>query len=276
MESLSFGELAMLLAFLLMVGGIAGVLAGLLGVGGGIVIVPALFYVFTALGYPVETLMHVCVATSLATIVVTSMRSVSSHHKKGAVDWDLLKSWAPYIGLGAVLGVLAADRLKSESLMVVFGVAAFVVALHMAFGRASWRLAEAPPAGAAKGGVATGVGFLSVLMGIGGGTFGVPLLTLFGVAVHRAVATAAGFGLIIAIPSTIGFILSGMGEALRPPFTLGYVNVPAFAIIVPMTVACAPYGVKMAHSMNPRPLKLLFAFFLAVTALNMLRKAFYG
>lgn len=273
---LTFGEIAALLAFMLGVGAVAGVLAGLLGVGGGIVIVPALFYVFTALGYPAQTLMHVCVATSLATIVLTSARSVHSHSKKGAVDLDLLKAWAPWIGAGAVLGVLAADRLKSELLMVVFGVAALAVALHMAFGRKDWRLADAPPAGAARGGVATGVGFLSVLMGIGGGTFGVPLLTLFGVAVHRAVATAAGFGLIIAIPSTIGFILSGMGEADRPPFTLGYVNLPAFIIIVPMTVLCAPYGVKLAHSLNPRPLKLLFAFFLAVTAINMLRKAWGG
>ncbi|QIE55143.1 sulfite exporter TauE/SafE family protein [Pikeienuella piscinae] len=272
----TIGELAVLVALLLVLGVVAGVLAGLLGVGGGIVIVPALFYVFIALDYPEATLMHVCVATSLATIVLTSMRSVASHNKKGAVDWPLLKSWAPYIAVGAVLGVIAADRLRSASLMIVFGVAAFVVALHMAFGRKNWRLGDAPPTGAARGGIATSVGFLSVLMGIGGGTFGVPLLTLFNLAVHRAVATAAGFGLIIAIPSTIGFIVSGWGEPLRPPFTLGYVSLPAFAIIVPMTVLCAPYGVKLAHSLNPRPLKLLFAFFLAVTALNMLRKALYG
>lgn len=270
------GDMAVLLVFLLLVGIIAGILAGLLGVGGGIVIVPALFYVFVALDYPPETLMHVCVATSLATIVLTSLRSVAAHKKKGAVDVALLKSWAPYIAIGAVVGVVAADYLKSSALMVVFGVAAFVVAMHMAFGKAHWRIANAPPQGAAKGGIATGVGFLSVLMGIGGGTFGVPLLTLCNVAVHRAVATAAGFGLIISIPAVIGFIISGVGAPDRPPFTLGYVNLPAFAIIVPMTVLCAPYGVKLAHSLNPKPLKLLFAFFLAVTALNMLRKALYG
>ncbi|MEX2518903.1 MAG: sulfite exporter TauE/SafE family protein [Paracoccaceae bacterium] len=273
---LPIGELALLLTFLLMVGAVAGVLAGLLGVGGGIVIVPSLFYVFFALDYPPETLMHVCVATSLATIVLTSMRSVASHNKKGAVDWALLKSWAPFIATGAVIGVIAADKLKSGMLMVVFGVLAFIVALHMAFGRTHWRLGAEPPTGVRRGVIATVVGFFSVLMGIGGGTFGVPLLTLYSVAVHRAVATAAGFGLIIAIPSTLGFIASGWDAPLRPPFTLGYVNLPAFAIIVPMTVLCAPIGVKLAHSMNPRPLKLLFAFFLAVTALNMLRKAMYG
>ena len=273
---IAFIDLAALVAFLLVVGAVAGVLAGLLGVGGGIVIVPALFYVFTGLGFPDATLMHVCVATSLATIVLTSARSVASHNKKGAVDWDMLKSWAPFIAVGAVLGVIAADRLRSDSLMLVFGVMAMIVALHMAFGRESWRLGDNPPEGGSKGAWATGVGFMSVLMGIGGGTFGVPLLSLYGVAVHRAVATAAGFGLIIAVPSVIGFVLSGMAAPDRPEFTLGYIHVPAFAIIVPMTVLCAPLGVKLAHSLNPRPLKLLFAFFLAVTALNMLRRALYG
>lgn len=269
-------ELILLVLFLLVVGVIAGVLAGLLGVGGGIVIVPALFYVFLVLDYPPETLMHVCVATSLATIVLTSARSVAAHRKRGAVDGELLRAWAPWIALGAVIGVFAAGFLKSEFLMLVFGVAAFAVSLHMAFGKAEWRFADAPPVGGLRAGLASAVGFLSVLMGIGGGTFGVPLLSLYNVAVHRAVATAAGFGLIIAIPSVIGFVISGWGAADRPPFTLGYVNLPAFAIIVPMTVLCAPYGVKLAHALNPRPLKLLFALFLAITAMNMLRKAVYG
>lgn len=273
---LPLSELLLLLFFLLLVGAFAGVLAGLLGVGGGIVIVGALFYVFTALDYPAETMMHVCVATSLATIVLTSIRSLRSHWKRGAVDEAILKSWAPGLIFGAIVGVLVADALKTEALMLVFAVAAFLVALHMAFGSASLRLADAPPKGVKRAGLSGVVGFLSTLMGIGGGTFGVPLLTLFGLPVHRAVATAAGFGLAIAVPAAAGFLLAGLGEPDRPPFTLGYVNLPAFAIIVPMTVACAPIGVKLAHSMNPRPLKLLFALFLAITALNMARKALGG
>ena len=268
--------LVQMFVMLLVIGGFAGVLAGLLGVGGGIVLVPAFFYAFQTLGYDGPQLMQMCLATSHATIVVTSVRSVLSHNKKGAVDWEMLKSWAPWIGIGAVIGVVAAEYLRSDSLMLVFGVMAMIVALHMAFGRASWRLGDAPPDGGGKAGLATGVGFLSVLMGIGGGTFGVPLLSLYNVAVHRAVATAAGFGLIIAVPSVIGFIISGWAAPDRPDFTLGYIHVPAFAIIVPMTVLCAPYGVKMAHSLNPKPLKLLFAFFLFVTALNMLRRGLYG
>lgn len=269
-------EFLTLVFFLLLVGVFAGVLAGLLGVGGGIVIVGALFYVFTALDYPPETMMHVCVATSLATIVMTSARSLHSHWKRGAVDTAILKGWSPGIVLGAILGVLAADVLKSGTLMILFAAIAFLVAIHMSFGKQEWRLADAPPAGGKRFGISGVVGFLSTMMGIGGGTFGVPLLTLFNVPVHRAVATAAGFGLVIAIPAVIGFVLAGLGEPDRPPFTLGYVNLPAFAIIVPMTVLSAPWGVKLAHSMNPRPLKLLFALFLAITALNMARKALGG
>lgn len=272
----SFADLAVLLLFLALTGAFAGVLAGLLGVGGGIVIVAALFYVFTSLGYPEATMMHVCVATSLATIIPTSLRAVRAHHKRGAVDWALLRGWAPFMAVGAVLGVAAAQAMRSDVLMVVFGVAAFAIALHMAFDDGSRRFAEAPPAGRIRAGVAGGMGFVSTLMGIGGGTFGVPLLNLYNVAMHRAVATAAGFGVIIAIPSVIGFIISGWAAPDRPAFALGYIHVPAFAVIVPMTVLCAPYGVKLAHSMNPRPLKLLFAFFLFVTALNMLRRGLYG
>lgn len=220
--------------------------------------------------------MHVCVATSLATIVATSLRSVMAHRKRGAVDAAILKGWAPFMGSGAVVGVAAAGFLKSEALMVVFGVFAFLVALYMAFDKGRRRLAEAAPTGGARAAIAGAMGFLSTLMGIGGGTFGVPILTLFSVPVHRAVATAAGFGLVIAIPAALGFVISGLGAPDRPEFTLGYVHLPAFAVIVPMTVLCAPYGVKLAHAMNSRPLKLLFALFLAITALNMLRKALYG
>lgn len=276
MNDLALTEILLLLFFLLLTGAFAGVLAGLLGVGGGIVIVAALFYVFTALDYPAETMMHVCVATSLATIIATSARSLQAHRKRGAVDMAVLKGWTPGIVTGALLGVLAAEALKSEALMLIFAVVAFVVALHMAFGSSARRIADAPPKGAKQAGISGVVGFLSTLMGIGGGTFGVPLLTLFNVPVHRAVATSAGFGLIIAIPSAAGFIAAGWGAPLRPPFTLGYVNLPAFAIIVPMTVVCAPYGVRLAHGLNPRPLKLIFALFLAITALNMGRVALGG
>ncbi len=269
-------EFLPMLALILVIGAFAGVIAGLLGVGGGIVLVPAFYFAFEGLGYGPEGLMQICLATSLATIAVTSLRSLLAHNKKGAVDWPILKSWAPGIGIGAVLGVLAASGLKGEVLMVIFGVLGLIVGLYLAFGRASWRLGPEMPKGLGRAVTSPVLGFLSVLMGIGGGSFGVPLMTLYGVAIHRAVATAAGFGLVIAVPSVIGFLLlPGSGEN-QPPYTVGQVNLVAFVVVVAMTLITTPWGVKLAHAMDPKPLKRVFAVFIMVMALNMLRKAFMG
>ncbi|MGB3406440.1 MAG: sulfite exporter TauE/SafE family protein [Jannaschia sp.] len=260
-----------LIAFLLAVGAFAGVLAGLLGVGGGIVLVPAFYYVFQVLGYDGPNIMQVCVATSLATIVVTSWRSVKAHAAKNSVDFAILKGWGPGIALGALVGVLVATRLRSETLTAIFAVLALIVALYMTFSRPHWRLADEMPKGWKRYIYSPGVGFLSVLMGIGGGSFGVPLMTLHGVVIHRAVATAAGFGMLIAVPSVLLFLVLP-AEGIRPPFTLGLVNGPAFLVVVAMTVLTAPLGAKLAHAMNPAPLKRAFAVFLFLVALNMLRK----
>lgn len=261
-----------LLGLLLAIGAFAGVVAGLLGVGGGIILVPAFYYTFSSLGYASDGLMQICVATSLATIVVTSVRSTLSHHKRGAVEWDILRGWAPGIIIGAALGVLLASGLKSHTMMLIFGVVGVVVGLYMAFGRAEWRLGETMP----RPLFSPVIGFLSVLMGIGGGSFGVPLMSLFGRPIHKAVATAAGFGVIIAVPSTLGFLLTGWGDAGAPPFTIGRVNLVAFGVVVSMTLLTAPLGVKLAHLMDPKPLKRVFAGFIILMALNMLRKSLLG
>lgn len=263
-----------LVAMLMVIGAFAGVLAGLLGVGGGIILVPAFFYAFQVLGYGGDQLMQVCLATSLATIIVTSIRSVLSHNKKGAVDWQILRSWAPGIAVGAILGVLVASSLRSVTLQAVFGCLGIVIGLYLGFGKAHWRLAEEMPKGLRRAALSPAVGFLSVLMGIGGGSFGVPLMALHNTPIHRAVATAAGFGLLIAVPSVAGFLLLEISAPSRPPFTLGAVNIPAFLLIIAMTLLTAPLGVKIAHAMDPKPLKRVFAFFLTLVALNMLRKAF--
>lgn len=273
---IEIAQLLSLLALLLVIGGLAGVIAGLLGVGGGIVLVPAFYYTFTSLGYDSPVMMQICVATSLATIVFTSVRSVLSHHKKGAVDWDILRGWAPGIAIGAVIGVLIAREMRSESLMMVFGVLGVVVGLYLAFGRESWRLGSQMPKGIGRAVASPVLGFLSVLMGIGGGSFGVPMMTLYGRPIHRAVATAAGFGVIIAVPSVIGFLMVGWDAPGKPPLTFGLVNVVAFVIIVSMTLITAPIGVRIAHSMDPKPLKIVFAGFIGLMALNMLRKALMG
>jgi len=257
------------------IGAFAGVLAGLLGVGGGIVLVPAFFYAFQTLGYDGPALMQMCLATSLATIIVTSVRSVMSHNKKGAVDWDILRGWAPGIVIGAVLGMLVVAQLRSTTLQAIFGVLALIVGLYMGFGRATWRLGLSMPTGLGRAALSPAMGFLSVLMGIGGGSFGVPLMSLFSVPIHRAVATAAGFGVLIAVPSVIGFLLVDMAGPV-PPLTIGAVNLVAFAIVIAMTLITTPLGVRLAHAMDPGPLKRVFAVFLVLVALNMLRKALWG
>ena len=231
---------------------------------------------FSALGYDSENLMQICVATSLATIIFTSIRSVLSHHKKGAVDWGILKAWAPGIAIGAIVGVLIAREMRSVSVMIIFGIRGALVGLYLAFGRQNWRLGDAMPSGIGRNITSPILGFLSVLMGIGGGSFGVPLMTLFNQPIHRAVATSAGFGVIIAVPSVIGFLLIGWDMPVKPPVTFGLVNLPAFAIVVSMTLITAPVGVRLAHAMDPKPLKTAFAFFIMLMALNMLRKAILG
>ena len=257
---------------LLLIGAVAGVLAGLLGVGGGIVLVPGFYYAFSTLGYESDQLMQVCLATSLATIIVTSLRSVLSHHKKGAVDWSLLRTWAVGIALGAIIGVWIASGLRSAALQAIFGVLGIGVGLYMVAGRAKWRLGEALPKGPKGAAFAPVIGFLSVLMGIGGGSFAVPVQTLFSVPIHRAVATAAGVGVIIAVPSVIGFLFVSIKDA--PPLTIGAVNLPAFAIVIAMTLITAPMGAALAHRTDAGRLKRFFGVFLILVATNMLRKSF--
>lgn len=259
-----------MIALLLVIGAATGVIAGLLGVGGGIVLVPAFFYLFNHLGYDGSHLMQVCIGTSAATIVVTSARSVLLHNRKGAVDWQILKDWSLFLVLGAIVGVAVASALKTSALQVVFGVLAMSAGLYMAFGRAEWRLGAAMPGQPLRGVQATLLSFFSTMMGIGGGTFGVPLMTLYGMPIHRAVATASGFGILISVPSLIGFLLLSVPDA--PPLSIGAVNLPAFAVIIPMTLLTTPYGVRLAHAMNPKPLKRVFAIFITLVAANMLRK----
>ncbi len=260
-----------LVGLLMAASAFAGVLAGLFGVGGGIVLVPVFFFVLTGLGYDTPLLMQVCLATSLASIVFTSIRSVHSHNKKGAVDWGILKSWAVGIVLGAIIGVATATQLRSDVLTVIFGVLAGAVGLYLAFGKQHWRVGPEMPKGIARAILSPLVGFLSVLMGIGGGSFGVPLMTLYSVPMHRAVATAAGFGLLIAVPSVIGFLLLEVPGA--PPMTIGAVNIPALVIAVSMTMITTPWGAKLAHALPALILRRIFAVFILIVAANMLRKA---
>ncbi len=265
----SLPYLALLAALLLGVGAIAGLTAGLLGVGGGIVIVPVLFHMFASLGIDEAVRMHVAVGTSLATIIATSVKSIGAHRQKGAVDEALLKSWGPAIFVGVLIGTGLAGWVKGPVLTAVFAVVATIVALHMAFGRESWRIAPALPTGVGRHGLAGMIGTISAMMGIGGGTLSVPILSLYGYPIHRAVGTAAAIGFIIGIPGALGFILAGWAVPNRPPFSLGYINLLAVALILPTSMALAPVGARLAHSMNRTRLRRAFALFLGLTALRM-------
>lgn len=258
-----------LAALLMVAGAFAGVLAGLLGVGGGIILVPAFYYIFVKLGFESDYVMQICLATSLATIIVTSIRSVNKHHAKGAVDVGILKSWAPGIAVGALGGVVLANYLGTDALRAIFFVLVFVVGLWITFGRTDWRIADEMPKGVLRAVLSILTGTLSTLMGIGGGSFGVPLMTLFGRPAHRAVATAGGFGVLIAVPSVAGFLLSPVPAEVRPPITIGSVNLIAFLVVIAMTWLTTPIGVTIAHKLNPGPLRRIFGVFLLLVALRM-------
>ncbi len=254
---------------LLVTGVAAGILAGLLGVGGGIVIVPVLFHIFTGLDVDEAIRMHLAVGTSLATIIPTSIRSMRAHAKKGAVDYEIMKAWGLPILVGVIIGAWAAARVDGRVLTGIFASFALLAAFNLAFGKENWRLGAALPSKPVQSLMAGGMGVLSTMMGIGAGTFGVTIMTLYNVAIHRAVATAAGLGIFIAIPGTIGFLISGVGVAGRPLFSVGYVNLVGFAFIAVATVAAAPWGVKLAHALPRETLKKAFAFFLVLTSMRM-------
>lgn len=248
----------------------AGILAGLLGVGGGIVIVPVLFNLFDLIGIPPEIRMHLAVGTSLATIIPTSISSARAHHRRGSVDVALLKSWGVTIFVGVLIGTAVASVVNGEVLTGVFGILALAVAYNMAFKKDGWSITDHLPTGWIKHLIALFIGGFSAMMGIGGGTFSVPVLSACSYPIRKAVGTASAIGLIIAVPGAVGFVLSGWGNPSLPMGSIGYVNLIGFACIVPATILSAPVGAKIAHTISTGGLRKAFALFLFLTALRML------
>jgi len=259
-----------LAAVLIATGCVAGVLAGLLGVGGGIIVVPVLFTMLGLIDIDPSVRMHVAVGTSLASIVITSIVSARSHHKRGAVDLSLLKSWGIWIFAGSIAGTLIAGSVSGNVLSIVFAAVALSVALYMSLTPPDFRLRDNLPSGPAGWASGSPIGGLSAMMGIGGGTLCVPFFNAFGFPVHRAVGTAAAIGLIIAAPAALGFIVTGWGIEALPEASVGHVNLLGLVLIAPFSSLTAPLGVKLAHKLSPRALKLAFAFFLFATAARMI------
>ncbi len=269
MEGLDAGQLTTLVSVAVGAGVFGGVLAGLLGVGGGIVIVPALYIALSLVGMEPAITMQVAVGTSLATIVFTSLSSAMGHHKKGAVDYGLLKLWGPSILVGVLIGAALGGIVSGLILMAVFAVVAALVALDMILRKPSQ---ESEPRSFPKpvwAGLGVLAGAVSAMMGIGGGTVCVPLLNFLGYDIRRAVGTSAAIGFIIGLPGAVIYMITGWGADGLMPFSLGYVNLLAAAVIVPLTVIFARVGVSIAHAIPRRALRLAFGLFLALTSARM-------
>lgn len=264
-------HILLLVVTLLGCGVFAGVLAGLLGVGGGIVIVPMLYHVFTVYGVGPDVAMPLSVGTSLSTIVMTSMVSARNHHRRGGVDEVLVRHWFLPILVGVALGTLSGHFMSGEVLKTSFGVLLLVVSVHMIVStRYTLQVFSSLPPRVVQSVLAVIVGSISALLGIGGGTLMVPILTLFSFPIHRAVSTASVFGLIISIPAAFGYLYSGWGTNGLPIGSTGYVNWLAFVSLVPATMLCAPLGVKLAYRLNVAQLKRAFALFLLAVGIKMI------
>lgn len=267
------GDVSMLLPFLalLVAGAAAGFAGGLFGIGGGFVVVPALVLILPLLGADATQVTHVAIGTSLATIIFTSLRAVRSHAKRNAVDVEVLKSWAPWVVLGTVAGALVADYTSSATLALIFGIGVLGFAVHFLVPQVEDRqMLAAMPGGAAKVSLAGGLGLISSLLGIGGGTITTLTMTMCGTPIHRAIGTASGMGAIIAIPATIGFILIGLDEPGLPWGSLGFVNWPAALAVIVTSVLCAPLGVAAAHKLSPKLLRRVFGLYLIFVGATMI------
>ena len=265
-----YQELLVYFIGLLITGVIGGLIARLFGVGGGIVIVPILFWIFTSLSFPNEILMHMAIGSALATIIPTSISSARAHYHRGSIEIDIIKKWAPGIFLGAIIGGLSGNYFSVNELKYLFASIAFFVALNMFF-KEPLRLGNNFPKSRLLNIIMSSlIGLVSSLMGVGAGTLGVPALVALSVPIHKAIGTAAALGLFIAVPATLGLAFSGFNIPNRPPMSIGYVNLIAFFIMFPLTVFFAPVGVKLAHRINQRALKSIFGIFLIITSIKML------
>ena len=264
------GDLGTLALGLVIAGVVSGLVAGMLGVGGGIVVVPVMYQVLSAMNVPEDVRMHIAIGTSLATIIPTSISSLRAHNKKGAVDWALLRRWVAPMLVGVLAGSVLAGVARGQTLTLFFAAVALPVAAQLGFGKESWRLSDHLPGGIGGLALPFAISGVSTMMGIGGGTIGVPAMALCGYPIHRAVGTASAFGAIISVPGAIGAAIAGWGAAGLSPYSLGYVNLLGFLLISPVAFFTAPAGAHFAHMADRNRLRKLFALFVAVTAAKML------
>ncbi len=265
------GEIAWLVLAIVVGGILTGILAGLFGIGGGAIIVPILYEVFTVLAVPEEVRIQLCVGTSIAIIVPTNVRSFLAHRAKGVVLMDTVRAWALPAIIGVAIGSAVAAFAPGAVLKLAFVVIAGIIASKLLLGREDWRIADDLPRGIGMSGYGFVIGLAASLMGISGGSVSNMILTLHGKSIHQAVATSAGLGVPITIAGTIGYMLAGLPQqALMPPLSIGFVSLIGVVLMAPVSSFVAPYGARLAHALPRRKLEVGFGIFLLLVSVRFL------
>jgi uncharacterized protein len=269
---LNVSELVDLALLLVAVGALSGFLAGVFGIGGGAILVPVFYECFRLAGVPLEVRMPLCIGTSLAVIIPTSIRSWRAHYLRGAVDTEILKAWWLPVLIGVIAGSVTARYAPERLFKIVFVVVAWSAAARLLLARASWKFGDDLPRGPLMKVYGFIVGILSTLMGIGGGLFSNLLMTFYGRPIHQAVATSSALAVLISIPGALGYVYAGWPAAarfpevaaLQLPFALGYVSLIGAVLVMPTSLLTAPLGVRAAHAMSKRTLELAFGAYLFI------------
>lgn len=265
------GELALLVVAILIGGALTGLLAGLFGVGGGAIIVPVLYEIFRIVGVADDIRMQLCVGTSLAIIIPTSLRSFAAHRAQGNLPIGILQTWIVPIVIGVISGGLLAAVAPSSLFKSAFVVMAFMLSAKFLFPTNTWRLGKTLPGLPLMWIYGMFIGFYSALMGVGGGAVAIVILTLYGQPIHTAVGISAGIGVIISLVGTTGFVIAGLPhQALMPPLSLGYVSLIGFALMAPVSAFAAPYGARIAHRLPRRKLEVAFGIFLSLVGVRFI------
>ncbi|GIK81755.1 MAG: sulfite exporter TauE/SafE family protein [Pseudorhodoplanes sp.] len=271
MFGLPASELAMLAALIILGGLITGLLAGLFGVGGGGVIVPVLYEIFRVMDVSEDVRMQLCVGTSLAIIIPTSIRSFRAHLSRGELPTHILRTWAVPVTVGVLIGGVIAAFAPASVFKAAFVVIAICIGAKLIFGRESWRFGDQLPGRAAMSGYGLMIGLYSALMGVGGGSVSSAILMLYGQAIHTAVGIAAGIGVLISVVGAVTFMIAGLfHQALLPPFSIGFVSLIGVVLMAPISAYAAPYGARLAHALPKRRLEVAFGAFLWLVALRFI------
>jgi uncharacterized membrane protein YfcA len=262
-DLLDISQIISLISVMAVAASISGFMAGLLGVGGGIIMVPALYYAFTVLGYDESTKMHLALGTSLAIIIPTSVMSTRTHMKYEAVDFALIKSFGLFVAAGVLIGTFLASNLETKKLLLIFSIFSGCVGLFFIFFREKLGATPRNIPNSIKSIIGTIIGFVSVPLGIGGGSLSVPFMRLFGYSIRNAIGTSAAIGFLISVVGASSMSLSGnFFDTVTTPLSFGYVNLPGFLVFVPVTMMMAPLGAKVVHKIDKDLLSKIFGFFL--------------